>query len=161
MADGMGEEREGVRLDKEALARAMQALTTEHAALEMAWAATIFAATRRATVFLSSVSSAMVALAFVGQRSGIETPFVVFGLVLFATLFFLGLVTFERAMQVGIADVTYARGGRSDPALLRGVDAGSGAESDRADVRRRGWCGTRYGVGVVVVAAVPGDGGSG
>jgi len=113
MADRAGEEREGAGLaglDKEGLARAMQALTTEHAALETARAATIFEAMGRATVFLSSVSSAVVALAFVGQLSGIETPFFVFGLVLFATLFFLGVVTFERALQVGIADVKFARG---------------------------------------------------
>jgi len=57
-----------------------------------------------------TVSSTLIALAFVGQISGLGTAFFAFALVLLPTLFFLGLVTFERAMQLGVEDYIYAVG---------------------------------------------------
>src|SRR6266568_5130783 len=49
-------------------------------------------------------------LAFVGQLSHLGTAFFVFSLVVLPTLFFMGLITFERVLQSGSADVIYARG---------------------------------------------------
>ncbi|HYZ06324.1 MAG TPA: hypothetical protein VE691_14740, partial [Rubrobacter sp.] len=57
-----------------------------------------------------TVSSTLIALAFVGQISGLGTAFFAFALVLLPTLFFLGLATFERAMQLGVEDYIYAVG---------------------------------------------------
>lgn len=85
-------------------------MTTEHLALQTASAATITEANGRSALFLSSVSSAVVALAFIGQVSGIGEPFFLFGLVLFPSLFFLGIFTFARVVQIMIADVVNAVG---------------------------------------------------
>ncbi len=85
-------------------------VTTEHYNLQTGRAMTISDTNGRASLFLGTVSSTLVALAFVGQISQVGTAFFVFSLVLFPTLFFLGLVTFERVLQSGIEDIIYARG---------------------------------------------------
>jgi len=88
----------------------LQFLTTEHFTLQTAKSATVAEANGRATLFLSSVSSAVVALAFIGQVSGIGATFFIFGLVLFPSLVFLGFVTFERAIQTAIENMLLSRG---------------------------------------------------
>jgi hypothetical protein len=97
-------------LSDEQLGRMLQVMTTEHSALQAGRSATIFETGGRTAVFLGTVSSALVALAFVGQISGLGTAFFAFALVLLPTLFFLGLVTFERALELGIEDYIYAVG---------------------------------------------------
>jgi hypothetical protein len=84
--------------------------------LQGARAATIAESTGRASMFLASVSGGLVALGLVATASGVGTPFYAFGLVLLPTLAFVGLVTFERALQSGVEDHGYAR----RIALLRG-----------------------------------------
>jgi hypothetical protein len=91
-------------------------LTTEHFVLQGARAATIAESTGRANMFLASVSGGLVALGLVATASRVGTAFYAFGLVLLPTLAFVGLVTFERALQSGIEDKGYAR----RIALLRG-----------------------------------------
>ena len=51
----------------------------------------------------------LVALAFVGTLSRIGPAFYVFGLLLLPSLVFLGLVTFERAIQATIEDLAAAQ----------------------------------------------------
>jgi hypothetical protein len=91
-------------------------LTTEHFVLQGARAATIAESTGRANMFLAAVSGGLVALGLVATASSVGTAFCAFGLVLLPTLAFVGLVTFERALQSGIEDKGYAR----RIALLRG-----------------------------------------
>jgi hypothetical protein len=98
------------RLSDEQLGRMLQVMTTEHAALQAGRSATIFETGGRTAVFLGTVSSTLVALAFVGQISELGTAFFAFALVLLPTLFFLGLVTLEWALQLGIEDYIYAVG---------------------------------------------------
>ena len=101
MEDGLsGDQRE----------KMLQFMATEHSVLQAGRSATIFETGGRTAVFLGTVSSSLVALAFVGQISRLGTAFFAFALVLLPTLFFLGLVTFERAMQLGIEDYIYAVG---------------------------------------------------
>ncbi|MBR0664847.1 hypothetical protein GXW71_10835 [Roseomonas hellenica] len=88
----------------------MQCLTTEHFVLQTARAATIQEANQRANLFLTSVSSATIALAFVAQVTQMGAPFVLFSLILLPCLYFIGLVTFVRAVQVAIEDMVHARG---------------------------------------------------
>jgi hypothetical protein len=88
----------------------LQFMATEHSVLQAGRSATIFETGGRTAVFLGTVSSTLIALAFVGQISGLGTAFFAFSLVLLPTLFFLGLVTFERAMQLGVEDYIYAVG---------------------------------------------------
>ena len=79
--------------------------TTEHFTLQTARGATIAETTGRASLFLGAVSAGLVAFAFAGQTS--LTSLYVFGLALFPVLFFLGLVTFRRALQASVADTLY------------------------------------------------------
>ncbi len=88
----------------------LQFLTTEHFTLQTAKATTVAEANGRAGLFLSTVSSAVVALAFIGQVSGMGRGFFVFGLVLFPPLLYLGFVTFERAIQTAIENMIHTRG---------------------------------------------------
>ena len=90
--------------------------TTEHFTLQSARAATIAESTGRASMFLGAVSGGLVALGLIATANRVGTAFYAFGLVLLPTLTFIGLVTFERALQSGIEDLGYAR----RIALLRG-----------------------------------------
>jgi hypothetical protein len=85
-------------------------MTTEHYNLQTARSMTISEANGRASLFVGAVSSGLVALAFVGQLSHLGTAFFVFSLVVIPTLFLMGLITFERVLQSGTADMMYARG---------------------------------------------------
>jgi hypothetical protein len=84
-------------------------LTTEHFTLQGARAATIAESTGRATMFLASVSGGLVALGLVATAARVSTAFYVFALVLLPTLAFVGVVSFERALQTGIEDYAYAK----------------------------------------------------
>lgn len=83
--------------------------TTEHFTLQSARAATVAESTGRASMFLSAVSGGLVALGLVATASRVGTAFYAFGLVVLPALTFVGLVTFERALQSGIEDLGYAR----------------------------------------------------
>ena len=84
--------------------------------LQGARAATIAESNGRANMFLAAVSGGLVALGLVATASSLGAAFYGFGLVLLPTLAFVGLVTFERALQSSIEDTEYAR----RIALLRG-----------------------------------------
>ncbi len=86
----------------------LQFMTTEHFTLQTARAGTVAEANGRATLFIGSVSSAVVALAFIGQVSGMSQTFFLFALVLFPSLIFLGIVTFDRVLQTALEDWMYA-----------------------------------------------------
>lgn len=88
----------------------LQCMTTEHFVLQTARAATIQEANQRAGLFLTSVSSVAIALSFVAQVTKMGMPFVLFSLVLLPCVFFIGLATFVRAVQVAIEDMVHARG---------------------------------------------------
>ena len=59
-------------------------------------------------MFLTSVSGGLVALGLVATATHIGTAFYAFGLALLPSLTFVGLVTFERALQSGVEDYGYA-----------------------------------------------------
>jgi hypothetical protein len=63
----------------------------------------------RSTLFLSTVSSAVVALAFIGQVADDSQPFFLFALAVLPTLFFLGLLTYLRLAQNAGEDLLYSR----------------------------------------------------
>lgn len=86
----------------------MQFMTTEHFTLQTARAATVAEANGRASLFIGAVSSGVVALAFIGQVSGMNETFFLFALVLFPSLIFLGFVTFDRVLQTALEDWIYA-----------------------------------------------------
>src|SRR5947208_14382730 len=83
-------------------------MTTEHYNLQTGRAMTVSEANGRASLFVGAVSSGLIALALVAQLSHLGTAFFVFSLVVLPTLLFMGLITFQRVMQSGLADVTYS-----------------------------------------------------
>lgn len=87
----------------------LSALTTEHFTLQSARSATISDSSSRSSLYLGSVSSALIALAFIGQISELGQVFFLFGLTVLPTLLFLGLVTFVRVLQNVTEDILYAR----------------------------------------------------
>jgi hypothetical protein len=60
-------------------------------------------------MFLVSVSGGLIALGLVATATKLGTTFYAFGLVLLPLLAFVGLVTFERTLQSGVEDHSYAR----------------------------------------------------
>lgn len=97
--------------DQDARRRAefMQALTTEHFALQSGRSATISESASRSALYLTTLSSAVVVLALVVQVSHLGQAFFVFAFAILPVVFFLGLVTFGRLLQTGVEDVIYAR----------------------------------------------------
>jgi len=87
----------------------LQLLITEHLTLQTARSGAIAEVNGRATLFLGAVSSALIALAFIGQVSRIGSAFYAFGLVLFPVLLFLGVATFERTVATSIQNALYLR----------------------------------------------------
>jgi hypothetical protein len=84
-------------------------VTTEHFTLQGARSQTIAESTGRASMFLSAVSGGLVALGLIATASNAGAAFYAFGLILLPTLAFVGLVTFDRALQSGIEDHGYTR----------------------------------------------------
>jgi hypothetical protein len=80
-------------------------VTTEQFTLQTARSATGSEITGRASMFLTTVSIALLAFAFIGQTAGADTAFSLFGLVTLVTLLFLGAVTFERTLQAAVDDI--------------------------------------------------------
>jgi len=85
-------------------------LTTEHFVLQTARSATLADAQSRSTILLTSVSSSLVALAFVGQATKMGPAFFVFAYVIFTTLYAMGVLTFVRVVQTAVEDTIHARG---------------------------------------------------
>jgi hypothetical protein len=83
--------------------------TTEHYNLQTARAISVSETVGRAGMFLTTVSTTLVALAFAGDVTHFGRPFLVLGLVSFLSLLFLGVVTFERVVQASIEDVAAAQ----------------------------------------------------
>ena len=83
-------------------------MTTEHFVLQTARSAGISETVGRAAIYLATVSSGLVALAFIGQLSRLGAAFYIFGLVLLPTLAFVGLTTFDRALHNAVEDVQLA-----------------------------------------------------
>jgi hypothetical protein len=61
----------------------------------------------RASVYVFSVSSTLVALGFIGQISEVGDVFNVFALTVLPTLYLLGVVTFVRLVECGAEDFRY------------------------------------------------------
>ena len=114
MADPTGAERQQ---------HIVQIVTTEHFTLQTGRGITVAEANGRVGVYLSTVSTTLVALAFIGQMSHLGPAFYLFGLILFASVFFLGLFTFARC--AGHAWNGVASGG-------------AGTDTERHDGRKRG-----------------------
>src|ERR1700736_1748846 len=104
------EQQKNEQMPLELSSQLISIITTEHYNLQTGRSMTISEANGRSSLFVGAVSSGLVALALVGQISHLGTAFFVFSLVVIPTLFLMGLITFERVLQSGSADIMYARG---------------------------------------------------
>ena len=82
----------------------LTALTTEHFTLQGARSQTASESASRASLYILSVSSTLVALGFIGQASQIGTAFDVFALTVLPTLYVLDVFTFVRVVECGAED---------------------------------------------------------
>jgi hypothetical protein len=87
----------------------MQALTTEHFTLQTARAVAVSEGNGRTALYVGALSSTLVALALVAQRSPLGEVFFVVALTILPAVFFLGLVTYVRVLQSSVEDILYAR----------------------------------------------------
>lgn len=94
-------------IDRRALL--MQAVGSQYGRLQAARSATIAESSSRSSLYLTSLTGAVVALSFVAQASRFAETFFVFAVALLPVVFFLGTVTYYRLLQTGIEDVIYAR----------------------------------------------------
>lgn len=92
-------------MDEKQAAKAGPFLTTEHFTLQGMRAGTISEANGRTSSYLTAVSSALVALAFVAQIAHENNFFVLFGLVILPVVIYLGVTTFIRMVQLRAADM--------------------------------------------------------
>ncbi len=118
----------------------LTALTTEHFTLQTARAQTTSETSARASVYMLSVSSALVALGFVSQvADGFGDVFAVFALTVLPTIYLLGCATYVRLVELGAEDLKYGMainrirgyyqeiaGDRADLFLLSGHDDAAG-----------------------------------
>jgi hypothetical protein len=104
------EQQQNKQIPLELSSQLVAIMTTEHYNLQTGRAMTISEANGRSGLFVGAVSSGLVALALVGQISHLGMAFFVFSLVVILTLLFMGLITFERVLQAGTADMMYNRG---------------------------------------------------
>src|SRR5512132_2009067 len=95
--------------DAERRRQLLQALTTEHFTLQTARSATIADSNGRSALYLSTVSSVVVALAFIGQVDRLGHAFSLFALALLPALVLLGVLTYLRLVQTAVEDLFYAR----------------------------------------------------
>ena len=128
--------------DRQAL---LTALTTEHFTLQGARAQTASESASRASLYILSVSSTLVALGFIGQASQTGRTFQVFALTVLPTLDVLGVFTFVRVVECGAEDFRYGvainrirnyykeiAGDRADLFLLSGHDDARGVFANAA-----------------------------
>jgi hypothetical protein len=118
----------------------LTALTTEHFTLQTARAQTTSETSARASVYMFSVSSALVALGFVSQvADGVGEVFALFALTVLPTIYLLGCATYVRLVELGAEDLRYGMainrirgyyqeiaGDRADLFLLSGQDDAAG-----------------------------------
>src|SRR5918996_6517115 len=89
-------------------AQLLTALTTEHFTLQGARAQTMSETSARASVYMYSVSSALVALGFVSQiADGVGVVFDVFALTILPVIYVLGCATYLRLVECGAEDLRY------------------------------------------------------
>lgn len=87
----------------------LQILLTLHQVSQSARGSTVFETSGRATVFLTTVSSSLVALGFIAQATQMSGTFYLFAYLILGGLVFVGWVTFVRLVQCGNEDVIWAR----------------------------------------------------
>lgn len=95
--------------DAERTSRLFQAVGNQYGMLQSARGATISESSSRSSLYLTTVTGAVVGLSFVAQASKFGDSFFLFAIAILPVVFFLGVVTYYRTLQTGVEDVIYAR----------------------------------------------------
>ncbi|MEU7745234.1 hypothetical protein [Nonomuraea sp. NPDC049158] len=90
--------------DAEPSAALMSAIVTEHFVLQSAAGTTVSEALGRSSLYLSALSSSLIALGFAAQTPGLLLPFAAAAL---PTVFVLGVFTTARLVDTGVQNVLY------------------------------------------------------
>jgi hypothetical protein len=128
--------------------RLLTALTTEHFTLQGARSQTQSEISARASLFVLSVSSALIALGFISQVSQVGDLFNTFALTVLPTLYVLGAITFVRLVECAAEDFRYGMainrirayyeeiaGDRAELFLLSASDDPAGVRENMAQPR--------------------------
>jgi hypothetical protein len=100
-------EASGAGADRQSI---LQFMTTEHFTLQTARGIANAEISSRLQLYLGTLSSAIIALALTAQLSGLGLAFRGFALVLLPVVFFLGVVTHGRLLQVNAEWRLYGQG---------------------------------------------------
>jgi hypothetical protein len=85
----------------------MSALVTEHFVLQSAAGVTVSEASGRASLYLTALSSSLIAMGFAAQAPG---AFVPFAAVVLPTIVVMGVFTIVRLIDTGVQNLTYLAG---------------------------------------------------
>jgi hypothetical protein len=88
----------------------LQILMTEHWSLLASRGFVYTETIGRTSIFVAALTGSVVALALVAQATDVGDSFVAFALVLLPVIYFLGVVTFVRLMQVNWEDTRWVQG---------------------------------------------------
>jgi hypothetical protein len=92
--------------DRQAL---LTMLTTEHFTLQGSRSTTVSESSSRASLYMTAVSSTLIAIGFIAQVSKLGDAFDVFTLVALPTVYALGVFTFVRLVESSVEDMLYGR----------------------------------------------------
>jgi hypothetical protein len=96
--------------DPDDIARRAQFLATEHWSLLATRSMSWNEAFSRTSMFLSTLSAAVVALALAGPAMSFGSAFVLFALIVLSVTLFLGIATYVRLLQVNNEDLYWVTG---------------------------------------------------
>lgn len=98
------------RLDASVGPHTLQILMTEHWSLLAHRGFMYSESLGRTSIFIAALTGSVVALALVAQATDVSDSFVAFALVLLPVVYFLGVVTFVRLLQVNWEDTRWVQG---------------------------------------------------
>jgi hypothetical protein len=101
---------EGGAPSRELGPHALQILMTEHWSLLAARSLVYTESMSRTSIFVAALTGSVVALALVAQATDFGSGFVAFALVVLPVVFFLGVATFVRLIQVNWEDARWVQG---------------------------------------------------
>jgi hypothetical protein len=141
--------REPVAADAERIGLLMQALGNQYGMLQSARGATISESSSRSSLYLTTLSAAVIGLSFVAQASKFGDTFFTFAVAILPVVFFLGVVTYYRVLQTGVEDVIYARAMSKIQKFYSEIDPAHGdlfhaTSVDQVGLRRMGLFALRW-----------------
>ncbi|MEV0403490.1 hypothetical protein [Actinoallomurus sp. NPDC050550] len=98
----------------------MNALVTEHFVLQSAASTTVSEAAGRATLYMTTLSSAVVAMGFVTRSPGMLAPFAA---TVIPTVFIMGVFTTVRLVDTGVQNLTFLAGIARIRGYYRGLES--------------------------------------